>query len=434
MGILNEDISKYACRDQNNMNKVLSFLKRLDNVPQGVIVVASSFLPIFAIVTMFPAVPYLIDHFESDPNARELVPMLVSAPGLAVALTAAIAGVLVDKYGRVKLLTWATFAYGVLGCLPFFLDDLYLILASRFLLGFSEAIIITAVNTLIGDYWKDEGRRDWLFLQGVAGPFFAAFVIRLAGPATEIQWNGVFLIYAVAFIIFVFMKLYLREPKKVINVQWSSLELAETASVKPKSMAALSFPWGNMALVGCITFIASALYYVFIISGGLAFREVGVNEASRISELSAIPSLFVIVGALIFRLLGKQSNLIQLGSFFFVLGSGLLIIGSASSVPMLVAGLVIQQTGAGMTVPSLIAWAQSKLPFEHRGRGMGIWVTCFFLGQFVSPLLISSLEHVTGSVQTAFSFTGCLGLIMAVLALALSIFKTFSMPSKLSNS
>jgi MFS family permease len=392
------------------MTKLFDIFKRLDKVPQGLIIVISSFLPLFAIVSMFPALPSIIDHFKDHPNARELVPLMVSAPGLAIALTASFAGVLVDKYGRKRLLVWATFFYGIFGCAPFFQEDLYYMFASRLLLGFSEAIIITAVNTLIADYWQDEGRRDWLFLQGLAGPFLGAIVIRMAGPATEIQWNGVFIIYSVAIVIFLLMTRYLYEPKlpaakpSVLNAQ----------AIEPEKTA---FPTSTMVLVGGVTLLASALYYVFIISGGLVFRELGVMEPSRISELSAIPSLFVMLGALIFRILGKQSNAVQIGSFFFTLCLGLLIMGLADSIPMLILGLVIQQTGAGMSVPSLIAWTQTKIPAIHRGKAMGIWASCFFFGQFSSPWLVARVESMVGTVQGAFQIAGIIGLVAALVAL-----------------
>ena len=94
------------------MKSVIAFFKRLEQIPQGLIIVISAFLPLFAIVSMFPALPSIIDHFKDHPNARELVPLMVSAPGLTIALTASFAGVLVDKYGRVRLLLWATKVYG----------------------------------------------------------------------------------------------------------------------------------------------------------------------------------------------------------------------------------------------------------------------------------------------------------------------------------
>ena len=68
--------------------------------------------------------------------------------------------------------------------------------------------------------------------------------------------------------------------------------------------------------------------------------------------------------------------------------------------------MVIQQTGAGMAVPTLIAWAQSKLPVAHRGRGMGVWTAAFFFGQFSSPLLVSLLRGGLGTMQGAFLALG----------------------------
>ena len=396
------------------MNRIIDFFKRLTKVPQGVIIVISAFLPLFAIVSMFPALPSIIDHFKDHPNARELVPLMVSIPGLAIAICAPLAGFFVDKFGRIKLLVWGTFFYGFFGCLPFFLDNLYMMIASRFLLGFSEAAILTVVNTLIADYWDDRGRKDWLFLQGIAGPFLGALVIRMAGPATEIQWNGVFLIYSVAFVIFFLMNKYLFEPKKDISP--ANVKVTKANSNRTDAATVLPFPTKVMLLVGGVTLLTSALYYVFIISGGLLFREMGVNEPSKISELSAIPSLFVMVGALIFRILGGKANSIQIGTFFILLCGGLFIMGTADSIAMLILGLVIQQAGAGMSIPVLIAWTQSKLHFKHRGRGMGIWTTCFFFGQFSSPWLVARIEGVVGTVQGAFLAAGVIGLTAAIVA------------------
>jgi MFS family permease len=79
--------------------------------------------------------------------------------------------------------------------------------------------------------------------------------------------------------------------------------------------------------------------------------------------------------------------------------------------------LTIQQTGAGMSVPALIAWTQTKLPFEHRGRGMGAWSTCFFLGQFSSPWFVHQLGVATGSMHGAFICAGGLALAACVVAL-----------------
>ncbi len=393
------------------MRSILDSIRRLTMVPQGITIVTAAFLPIFAIVSMFPAVPSIIDHFSADPDARWKVPLMVSAPGLTIALIAPFAGFFIDKFGRRPLLIWATFFYGIFGTAPFFLDSLNAVFASRLLLGVAEAAILTIVNTLLGDYWDDRGRRDWLLLQGLAGPLMASGVILLSGAASGVRWNGIFLVYLVAFPIFLAMLAFLFEPKK------------DGATVKEIVAApdiSTPFPWAVIALIGGATLLASALYYVFIINGGLAFREVGVQDGARLGQLTAIPSLFVVLGSVIFRLMSGRSNAVQIGTLFLLVGVGLAGIGLAVDYRWMIAGLVIQQTGVGMAVPVLIAWASSKLTFEHRGRGMGIWTACFFFGQFSSPWFVHKLNDAFGTMQSAFLAMGVLGIVVALIAFVAS--------------
>jgi len=389
------------------MMSPIDLYRRLTLVPQGITIVVAGFLPIFAIVSMFPAMPSIMRHFGDNPQARDLVPLMVSAPGLTIAILAPFMGIVIDRFGRIKLLTWATLLYGFAGTAPFFLEDLYAVFASRLLLGVAEAVILTAVNTLIGDYWEDTGRRDWLLLQGLAGPALAAGVILIAGPATEVRWNGVFLVYAVAFPVFFAVRAFLFEPG-------AQTAPAVTAVADDRDTP---FPTADVVLVGAVTLLASALYYVFIISGGLAFNEVGVTEPSRISELTALPAMFILVGEVIFRLISHWSDAMQLGMFFLVIGIGLAGIGLAENWQTLVLFLVLQQTGAGMAVTTLIAWAQTKFPYQHRGRGMGVWTACFFFGQFSSPWLVARVESQLGTTQDAFTVAGMLALAAAVIGL-----------------
>jgi MFS family permease len=181
------------------------------------------------------------------------------------------------------------------------------------------------------------------------------------------------------------------------------------------------FPVVSMAGVAALTLFTSVLYYVFIVNGSLAWQEIGVKDASEVGRLTFIPSLFILVGAALFRLIAFRPNALQIGSFLAFLGAGLAVIGVAKSIPVMTLGVIFQQTGAGMTVVTLIAWAQTKFPFAHRGRGMGIWTAAFFLGQFVSPWIVHQLDVTTGSIQGAFLATGLAGLVGAGVAFALLI-------------
>jgi MFS family permease len=391
------------------MTGLRTFFRELTLKPQGLTVVIAAFLPIIAIVAMGPAVPTMIAHFAQDPDARGQVPAMIGAPGLAMALLAPFAGLLVDRWGRRRLLLVSTAFYGVFGTAPLLLDNLDQIYVSRLLLGVAEAGILTSVNTLIGDYWEDRQRKNWLFLQGLLGPFIAGIVALIVGYASALQWNGVFFVYFVAFPIWAAMFIWLFEPQRA---QPRAVEQAAHADV------AGSFPWSNALAVAAVTLFASMLYYVFIINGSLAFAEVGVTRPERYASLIFVPQLFILAGAGLFKLLSNRSPRLQLGVLFVLLGLGLGGIGLAKNVPAIVAALIVQQTAAGMAVPTLIAWTQSKFGFAHRGRAMGVWTGAFFLGQSQSPRLVHAIDGAMGSMQGAFLIAGVVGVTAGLVALA----------------
>lgn len=392
------------------MNRVTQFFRDLTLRPQGMTLVIAAFLPIIAIVAMGPAVPAMIEHFANDPDARKDVPAMIGAPGLAMALLAPFAGLLVDRFGRRPLLLLCTGLYGFFGAAPLFLNDLDHIYVSRLLLGVSEAGILTVVNTLIGDYWDDKGRKNWLFLQGLLGPFLAGFVALIVGYATKVQWNGVFYVYLVAFPIWAAMFVWLFEP----GAQAARQGGPEPDAAKP---AKGPFPWAAAATIVTVTLFCSLLYYVFIINGSLAFAEVRVTEPQQYAGLIFVPQLFILAGAGLFRLLASRSSSVQLGAFLLLMGLGLGGMGLATTATTMAAALILQQTAAGMTVPTLIAWTQTKFDFDHRGTGMGLWTAAFFLGQSQSPRLVHLIDAQTGSMQGAFALAGAAGLAGALLAL-----------------
>lgn len=381
------------------MNPVSRFFAGMSLRPQGLTLIAAGFLPVFAIVTMFPIVAAMIRHFGNDPAAASKVPLMVTAPGLTVALLSPFAGLIVDRFGRRRLLLVSTLLYGALGSAPFLLDNINQIFATRLLLGACEAGILTIVNTLIADYWDDTGRKNWLFVQGFVGTFFGSAAMLASGLIAGVRWNGGFLIYLVAFPIFAAMLAFIYEPRPKDHRPKDHGPDAPTPATTP-------FPWIEAVAVVLVTFSASALYYLFIVNGSIAFAEIGVSDPAELSRLTYVPSLFVMLGAVIFRILAQRSNAVQLTAFLLFLGTGLVGVGMAKSLPAMILAVTVQQIGAGMAVPTLIAWAQTKFTFEHRGRGMGAWTSAFFMGQFASAWVANTLAQTAGSMRGGFLIAG----------------------------
>lgn len=370
---------------------------------QGVVVVLAGFLPILAIVALSPVVPRMVEHFASVPDATTLVPLAVTAPGLMIALFSPFMGWLADRYGRRQLLLVSTFIYGIVGIAPFYLSDLTAIFASRLALGLCEAAILTVTNTLIGDYFSHDQRRTWLMFQAAVGPVFGVSVLTFSGYLAAISWHVPFLIYAVALLIFVAMLAFIYEPD-VIHAD----DACDRTEV---------FPVRHVVLTGMVTLVSASLYYVYIVQVGLAFGAIGVTSPETVGMLIGVANIGVFLGGLLFKpISAKLPSSWQIAIFLSLMGTGMVGIGLARSEQAMTLAACLQQLGAGILIPALVLWAMNGLPAQHRGRGMGIWSACFFLGQFTSPLLVTGFGAFTTGIGGAFLTLGLAALLGALAA------------------
>jgi MFS family permease len=375
--------------------------RRTAGAGQGVVVVLAGFLPILAIVALSPVVPRMVEQFASVPGARTIVPLAVTAPGLMIALFSPLMGWLADRYGRRQLLLVSTLVYGIVGIAPFYLSDLTTIFASRLALGFCEAAILTVTNTLIGDYFPHDQRRNWLMLQAAVGPVFGVTVLTFSGYLAAINWHVPFLIYAVALPIFVAMLAFIYEPE-VIHADGAS-DLSEP------------FPVRHVALTGLVTLLSASLYYVYIVQIGLAFSGIGVTSPETVGMMIGVANIGVFLGGLLFKpISAKLPSSWQIAIFLSLMGTGMAGIGLARTEQAMTLAACLQQLGAGILIPALVLWAMNGLPAQHRGRGMGVWSACFFLGQFTSPLLVTGAGTVSSGIGGAFFALGIAALLGAL--------------------
>jgi MFS family permease len=156
------------------------------------LLMTGSCLPILGAVLIAPVLPKMQDHFDAVPGAKVLVPMALTVPALSLALLAPFAGVIVDRLGRKRLLVVATGLYALCGTAPLWLDSLGAIVASRALVGVTEAAIMTCCTTLIGDYYTGRVRDRYLALQTMCASASATAFFVIGGAAGSVGWRAPF--------------------------------------------------------------------------------------------------------------------------------------------------------------------------------------------------------------------------------------------------
>jgi MFS family permease len=367
------------------------------------LLMAGSCLPILGAVLIAPVLPKMQDHYASVPGVKALVPLALTVPALALALLAPFAGVIVDRLGRKRLLIVATVLYALFGTAPLWLESLGAIIASRALVGVAEAAIMTCCTTLIGDYYSGHRRVKYLALQTMCASASATAFFVLGGAVGAGGWRVPFWVYAVSLLLAPLMAVALPNP---------AARTAVDARAEAAVQARRAFPWRQLAGICALTFFGAMVFYAVPVEMSYLLDDLGVENSGVIGLATAVASAATVGGAVTFARL-KRSPDPMLPAVFAVCAAGFGVMSLAGNAPLLVVGAVLNCLGTGMLLPALLTSAMSRLAFEDRGRGTGLWMAAFFGGEFVCPLVLLAVESGVGSLAGA---VGVLGLVAAVVA------------------
>jgi len=375
-------------------------------------------LTIGALITMTggvvtPVLPQVITNLEFD---RALGTHLVSVHALTIALFSPLLGFLADKVSPIRVLVPALGLYGIFGIIPVFASNFWLLLASRALLGASTGGIAAGSLGLLGKLYNKETRAQVIAyataVLTVAGIIFPL----LGGGLGSIHWRYAFALYAIAFPLALIV--YWAFPETQLRDHHHQPEKRSGLSAELKKVL-LSLPVVELLLFVALT---AAIMYAVVIYAPLYLQEtLGLGTISN-GILLATRAL----GATFISAFGSK-QLAQRWSFriaialgFALMGISLFSIPLLKQFPLLLLSAMVFGVGFGLVLPNLYSDLSNLAPKTVRSSILAIAIGTSFLGQFLSPVLLSSILQVvglTGVFNTA-----------AVLALGSGIFILRRMP------
>lgn len=376
---------------------------------QALPLLLASCLSVLGAVLLTPVIPQLLAQFGDSP----LVLLILTAPALMIAIFAPFAGQIADRVGRKNLLIGAMIVYAFVGTAPVWLPaDLPIILVSRLLVGVCEAAIMTCCTTLLGDYFSGDRRNKYFGLQAIFTTISATVFILVGGILGGAGgWRTPFFVYAIALIIVIPMFVVIWEPKK-------------TAEAKAAAAAAAKapIPWGILALPLVVSLFGGFAFFVVLAEPPVIYATLGLTDPQAIGPISAAASIATAVLSFIFGRITRLGAKVLLPIALGAMAVGYLIVwvaAGAGVLPGVIAGVLVASAGTGLLLPTLIAWAVARIPFESRGRSTGIWTSSFFLGQFLTPILIGV---ITGAASISVAMAvGVVGIACAVVAVILAV-------------
>lgn len=354
---------------------------------QELFILLSGTLAVMAGATIAPILKGMADHFSHIPNINLISKLVLSVTALSIAVGATFIGIIIDKYGRKLVLVTTTVLYALFGTVGFYAMNIYIILASRILLGFAVAGIMTSCTTLIGDYYFGEKRDQVLGFQSTLMSFGGALFVLLGGALGNISWNYAFLVYFLSLLMLPGIIVFIPEPKRT-----DEKEEEQKESIDAVIKEDVGFPIKIGLLSYTLMFLIMIVFFFIPSQFSFYLSTFAIESEFLIGLAIATSSIASGIASFFFKYVKKalDTQVIFILTMTLV-GSGFLFLSFATKFWLVMVGAGIAGLGWGIFMPNINSWLLQPTPERLRGRVVGIFITILYLGQFVSPLVAESI-------------------------------------------
>lgn len=368
-----------------------------------------------------PALAPMTDHFANIDNIELLAKLSLTIAALFMGLISPIAGYLVDRYGRLKVLYISMVMFTLAGASVTLLDNIYWIIFSRAILGMALGTMTTTIITLIGDYYQGQQRTHMLGLQSAALAFGGIVYLGGNGWLADISWRLPYLLYLAGVLLLPLALLFFKEPSKA-----QPCNQTELVHEVPNHI-------GIMSLIILTGFITSIFFIMIHTQLPFILRELDHSDNSQFGLICMLFNATAFAASLLYKPLKERTDSAFVYSLMFLtMGGGYYIYGIATDFSHIVIASLISGIGIGLMFPNTSQWLLTLCNPENRGKIMGCMTLSFFVGQFVSPIIINYLLRYT-DLQGVFIICATIMLILALGYLMNFGYNKFSQ-SKLMNS
>lgn len=347
-------------------------------------------LPDIGAGTASPAIALVA---RAMPNVSiSLIQMIVSIPSVCLIFFPPIYAKL-TMHMRKKSLLWMAFLLMLVGAGgPVIVENIYLILAFRFILGISNSIIMPITVDLILDLFEGNEKQSMLGYAAAVTSIGGIIFQMLGGYMGSINWHYCFLATGISIPFYLFSLFFLPDIP---------IPAAEEASRKINLQECL-----KPALICLSLFMImwEMLYFVFLTNISLYL----VNEnIANTTQVGIITSMVTIGGMVMSLLYGKMIKILRekiLPLAYTMTAVGFVIICIAHTAATVGLGALAIGIGYGISAPCQLNLASTLVPEKYTSVATSVCYTSRGIGGFVSPIVFTTICTALGKTQGLFSF------------------------------
>jgi len=363
---------------------------------EGALLVMTCWCTVLASGVLSPVLPQIAHRFADMPHVELLVGLVATMPALMVSLSAIPMGWLADRLGHRNVLFGALFLYGIAGIVPFWLQSILGIIATRAFVGLGEAGAMITGTALIGLRFRGARRGRWLAAQIATSNILGIFALQLGGFLGLLDWHAPFLAYAFALLLLAASLYYVKSPDQISKPTVNANPSSTPATNAVKATAILC----AMEVVGIFAM------FTIIIQMAFLFQQRGAMNSADIGIGLSCGAAGLATGATSSGALARIDWLWRTMIGFLLAGTGFLGVAFVSGYWTTGATLALAGLGVGLTVPALLNALVAVVPHQVLGRAIGFWTAATFVPQFLNPPIFLILRQFVGTQSRAVGFIG----------------------------
>jgi MFS family permease len=345
--------------------------------PSGkIVVLLTAAFPAFVMAGMLPVLPVISAFFAGTPHVDVITRLLVTVTGFMVMIFAPIMGTYMDRFGGRRLIVVAISAFALAGGCGLFLENIYWLLASRFVVGWGLATIGALMLVLVVRYSSGTAHNRWFGYVTMVAASSSIVIMPIGGFLGHYGWHWPFILY-----ILMLPLAYLAQIGFPPDPPYVPKPKDAAAAGQPASRPEYGFLL--FAFICGFTLTAPYLYVPF------KLRDIGVSDPELIGLVTIPASIMGGVVAFAYGWLRARMSITAL--FVVVFGfatAGQLLVATSTTYFGVVFGMFVFSIATGISAPNVYAYATNLGHESRRAQTMGFSKTGLYGGPILSQFVL----------------------------------------------
>lgn len=338
-------------------------------------ILSLSLVTVMSGAAVAPALGPIADYFnEADPLVIKLI---ITLPSLFIIFTSLLFSLISSKLSSKTIAVIGLLLYIIGGSGAGFVNNIYLLLAFRSILGIGVGLIMPLSTGLIAYFFDKDEQSKLMGYSSAMNNLGGIIATALSGYLVSLNWRYSFAIYLLG--LFVVIMVIWILPKSEMNRTKNSIDIKSIRKIAPYVS---------------VMFITMVVFFTVPSNFSMIATKENLVPTSFIGLLMSVQNITSFITGLALSAIVKK-----VGRYTKYFASGMLALGFfslsfTSHIATVIFGLFALGVGLGTLVPILNAQISLHVDKEKMTSAMSIMSAMLYLGQFLSPILIDGIQSI----------------------------------------